>query len=78
MKNLNYNKIFAMLGLILFQTSLLMADNNYPPTPGAAGGFDDDFVVGGAIDSYLPLLFMLALVLGSVMIAKIKSEKSTL
>jgi hypothetical protein len=76
MKKLNYKKAFATLGLILFQVSLLLADNSHPPVPkGNNEGFDDCCAVGGPIDSYLPLLFMAALVLGALAITKIKAKK---
>ena len=74
MKIFNYKSILATVFLSL-NTVYLFAKNQ-PPAPKGAGGFDEDWVVGGPIDDYLPLLFFVALAFGATMIARVSKMKS--
>lgn len=69
MKKNKFKRILAVVLLFVFQFSELMAKNQ-PPAPRGSGGFDTGDVVGGPIDNYLPLLFFMALVLGTWMLNK--------
>ena len=69
MKKINLKSILVVVLLTVFQFSELMAKNQ-PPAPKGSGGFGDDVVVGGPIDNYLPLLFFMALILGTWMLHK--------
>ena len=75
MKIFNYKSLLATAFLTLISAVQLLADNNHPPTPNGSGGLDDGVVVGGPIDDFIPLLFLLAMVFGAIMITKIKSKK---
>ena len=74
MKKNNLKKVFVTALITVFQFSDMIAKSR-PPAPRGSGGFGDDVVVGGSIDSSLMLLFFMALIFGSVMISKIKSMK---
>ena len=63
MKLINYKSVLVTLFISLINIAQLIA-KNLPPAPKGGGGFDDDWVVGGPIDNYLPLLFFMALVSG--------------
>ena len=69
MKEVNLKKVLVAVLLAVFQFSELMAKNQ-PPAPRGSGGFDGVVVVGGPIDNYLPLLFFMALILGTWMMDK--------
>ena len=45
--------------------------NNHPPTPRGAGGFPDIHPVGGAIDGYLILFTLIAVLFGVWKLKKI-------
>ena len=65
--------ILAIAFSSIFSIQDLLAEND-PPIPMGSGGFDDTTVVGGAIDDYLPLLFLVAMLLGVWFINKINRQ----
>jgi hypothetical protein len=73
MKFINLKRVFATLSFLLMQTFVVFAEK-IPPTPKGNVGFDDPWVVGGPIDDYLPILFITAVIFGSIMITKYKSR----
>ena len=77
MKKINLKSILVVVLLTVFQFSELMA-KNHPPAPKGSGGFGDDVVVGGPIDSYLPLLFFMAMVFGVLILNKKQKNKREL
>ena len=74
MKLINYKSILATVIIFLINTVDLIA-KNIPPAPKGSGGFDDDWVVGGSIDTFSPVVFFIALIFGAIMITKIKSKQ---
>lgn len=76
MKNLNL-KYFVLTTLFSTVLGVLsMFAKNQPPPPKGGSGFDDAWVVGGAIDDYIPLLFAGAILLGVWVINKYKMQES--
>ena len=74
MKSINYKVILSTAFIFLINTVYIFA-KHIPPAPKGGKGFDDDWVVGGPIDDYILLLFVMALVFGAIMITKIKSKQ---
>ena len=68
----NYKRVFAFVLIASINTVQLIAKSN-PTPPRGSGGFDDGTVVGGAIDSYLILMFFIALLFGTWTMNKIKN-----
>ena len=71
----NFNPKYSILTLVvslLFSVQDLFADNQHPPAPRGNEGFDTGVVVGGPIDDYLPLLFFVAILLGTWAINRYK------
>lgn len=61
--------------ILIFAFSVLLSvqnlyAKNQPPTPKGYGGFDDSYVVGGAIDNLLPYLLIVAILFGLFSIIK--------
>ena len=73
MKKINYKKIFATLSFLFIQVSFLMASPK--PMKRGSGGFVDDNQVGTAIDNYLIILFVVAMLVGVYFINKQYQKK---
>jgi hypothetical protein len=72
-----YSKIVQLLFFGVFMPiSSLFAGDPPPPTRDNNQGFDGDVVVGGAIDNFIPLLFLVAMILGIWIINKYKPQQS--
>jgi len=71
------NIIFLVLTLVfnsILNVQTLIARNR-PPAPRGSGGFGDGTVVGGALDNYLIVLLVIALIFGSIIINKHSTNK---
>jgi hypothetical protein len=58
MKNLNLKKRIFLLLLVPVFTAQDMLSKNQPPMPRGSGGFDGGEVVGGSINQYIFILFI--------------------
>jgi len=57
------NIVLMFIFTVLLTVQELVAANQ-PPIPRGSGGFDDDYVVGGSIDSFIPYIIIIGLVIG--------------
>ena len=77
MKYINYKSILATVFIFLIDAVELFA-KNMPPAPKGGEGTDSGGVVGDVpIDDYLPLLFIMAILLGVWVINKYNSSEIT-
>ena len=63
MKKFSLKILLVTLALNLLNYTQVLARVK-PPTPSGSGGFDDDYVVGGDIDSHIIILFMFSILFG--------------
>lgn len=65
MKNNKIKTTLLAVLLFMFQAVQVLAERrDLPAPPKGAGGFDNGVVVGGPIDDYLPLLFLIGAIVG--------------
>ena len=75
MKYLNVKHIVLTTLLSTVFNVMSLYARKRPPAP--FGGVDDSVRVGGAIDDFLPLLFMASIVLGVWALNKFKAQETT-
>jgi len=63
MKNINFKIVLVTLVIVLQTTAQVLASVK-PPMPRGSGGFDEDYVVGGSIDSYIIYIILLSVLFG--------------